>query len=100
MFPPAGAQVYYNDYGEPLGWDMPNYDEPPDPDDWYEQTGWDTEDYYYAAEVWDTCQCGDVEFGACGKDTCRDEYETTDGDMKTEDQWALVRDPSGLDDWY
>ena len=25
MFPPAGAQVYYNEAGEPLGWDGPDY---------------------------------------------------------------------------
>ena len=31
-FPGAGAQVYYNDAGEPLGWDYPSYDEPYDPD--------------------------------------------------------------------
>lgn len=30
-FPIAGAQVYYNEAGEPLGWDYP--DEGPDPDD-------------------------------------------------------------------
>jgi len=23
MFPPAGASVYYNEAGEPLGWDSP-----------------------------------------------------------------------------
>ncbi len=23
MFPPPGAMVYYNDAGEPLGWDSP-----------------------------------------------------------------------------
>lgn len=27
MFPGAGAQVYYNEAGEPLGWDYPSYDE-------------------------------------------------------------------------
>jgi len=29
MFPPAGASVYYNEAGEPLGWDVegePDYD--------------------------------------------------------------------------
>lgn len=26
MFPGAGAQVYYNEAGEPLGWDYPSYD--------------------------------------------------------------------------
>jgi hypothetical protein len=35
-FPGAGAQVYYNDDGEPLGWDYPNYDEPPDVDEYYD----------------------------------------------------------------
>ncbi len=34
MFPGAGAHVYYNEAGEPLGWDYPNYDEPPDVDDY------------------------------------------------------------------
>lgn len=32
MFPGPGAQVYYNDAGEPLGWDYPS-DEPYEPDD-------------------------------------------------------------------
>jgi hypothetical protein len=40
MFPGAGAHVYYNEEGEPLGWDYPDYDpEPPEPDDdddWYD----------------------------------------------------------------
>lgn len=31
-FPGAGAHVYYNEAGEPLGWDYPDYDSPPDPD--------------------------------------------------------------------
>ena len=35
MFPPANAQIYYNEEGEPLGWDIPS-DDPPDPDDFYE----------------------------------------------------------------
>ncbi len=38
-FPGAYAQVYYNEAGEPLGWDYPNYDEPPDPD--FEEEMWD-----------------------------------------------------------
>lgn len=33
MFPGAGASVYYNGAGEPLGWDHPG-DEPYDPDDY------------------------------------------------------------------
>lgn len=28
MFPGAGARVYYNEDGEPLGWDYPSDDEP------------------------------------------------------------------------
>ena len=35
MFPGAGAQVYYNEAGEPLGWDYPSYDEPEDPEEHY-----------------------------------------------------------------
>lgn len=27
MFPGANAQVYYNEDGEPIGWDYPSYDE-------------------------------------------------------------------------
>lgn len=40
-FPGYGAQVYYNEAGEPLGWDYPNYDEPPDVDEYYDR--WDDE---------------------------------------------------------
>lgn len=36
MFPGAGAQIYYNEAGEPTGWDYPQYDEGPDPDDFDE----------------------------------------------------------------
>jgi hypothetical protein len=32
MFPGPNAQVYYNEAGEPLGWDYPS-DEPYEPDD-------------------------------------------------------------------
>lgn len=35
MFPGANAQIYRNDAGEPLGWDTPS-DEPPDPEDFYD----------------------------------------------------------------
>ena len=34
MFPGYGAQIYYNDAGEPLGWDYPDHDAPPDVDDY------------------------------------------------------------------
>lgn len=93
MFPGAGASVYRNEDGEVLGWDYPATDDPYDPDDWYDQTGWEADEFFYAAEVWDTCQCGDDDFGACGKDTCVEEYEVSDGDMKTEAQWDAVRYP-------
>ncbi len=36
MFPGVGAQIYYNEEGEVLGWDYPDRDEPEDPDEWYE----------------------------------------------------------------
>lgn len=39
MFPGAGAQVYYNEAGEPLGWDYPDYDpqyDDPEYDAYYE----------------------------------------------------------------
>lgn len=34
MFPSAGAQVYYNEAGEPTGWDYPDLGGPPDPNDY------------------------------------------------------------------
>lgn len=34
MFPGAGASVYYNEAGEPTGWDYPDLDGPYDPDDY------------------------------------------------------------------
>ncbi len=37
-FPGYGAQIYYNDAGEVLGWDYPSYDEPPDP---WDDDPWD-----------------------------------------------------------
>ncbi len=45
MFPGAGAQVYTNDDGEPLGWDYPS-DDAPDPDDdmWYDDDDWEDDD--------------------------------------------------------
>lgn len=41
MFPGAGAQVYYNEAGEPLGWDYPSSDDPHDPDGWYDSDEYD-----------------------------------------------------------
>jgi hypothetical protein len=40
MFPGAGAQIYYNEAGEPLGWDYPSYDEP-DYDPYDDVEDWD-----------------------------------------------------------
>jgi hypothetical protein len=45
MFPSAGATVYYNDAGEPTGWDNPSYDDPPEHDPY--EYGYD---YSYDAE--------------------------------------------------
>lgn len=33
-FPAAGAQIFYNEAGEVLGWDYPDYDAPIDPDEY------------------------------------------------------------------
>jgi hypothetical protein len=44
MFPNAGAQVYYNEAGEPTGWDNGGYDDGPDPDDFYDDVEDDDED--------------------------------------------------------
>jgi hypothetical protein len=33
VFPGAGAQVYYNEAGEPLGWDYPGEPDPGDAQD-------------------------------------------------------------------
>lgn len=55
MFPGAGAVVYTNEAGEPLGWDYPSYDEPdydPYEEDYdpyeedYEDTEFDNSDPY------------------------------------------------------
>ena len=43
-FPGAGAQVYRNEAGEPIGWDYPYADEPPDPDDYYDGDDWRDEE--------------------------------------------------------
>lgn len=51
MFPGPGAQVYYNDAGEPLGWDYPS---DPDPADAYDDRDAD----YPEVEPF-RCKCGD-----------------------------------------
>lgn len=61
-FPTAGSQVYYNEAGEPLGWDNPARDDGPDPDEFND-----------AADYFDD---GGAEWIIC--DECGEEYE--DGD--------------------
>ena len=46
MFPGPGAQVHYNEAGEPLGWDYPSYDEP-DVGDTYD--AWENDRYAISA---------------------------------------------------
>jgi hypothetical protein len=41
MFPSAGSQVYYNEEGEPLGWDSADYDGPQDAFDAYNDPDYD-----------------------------------------------------------
>lgn len=43
MFPGAGANVYYNEAGEPTGWDCPSFFEP-DYDPYEDMHGPDEED--------------------------------------------------------
>lgn len=47
MFPGANANVYYNEAGEPLGWDYdPPDDDPGDPYDDYDRFDYDDEQAY------------------------------------------------------
>jgi hypothetical protein len=48
-FPGAGAQVYYNEDGEPLGWDYPSDDEPDYGDPYEDEDAWANEDREYNA---------------------------------------------------
>jgi hypothetical protein len=48
-FPGAGAQVYYNEDGEPLGWDYPSDDEPDYGDPYEDEDAWAYEDREYNA---------------------------------------------------
>ncbi len=63
-FPGAGAQIYRNDAGEPLGWDYPGYDEGPDPDDFDPYDNDFDED---GAPDWVECH------------DCGDEFDSLDG---------------------
>ena len=72
-FPTAGAQVYYNEAGEPLGWDQPSYPDTGDEMDWEE------------AEYW--ANGGDqdgTEWVVC--DECGDEFEYGDPEIKKHEQ--------------
>jgi len=44
MFPGAGAEIYRNEAGEPIGWDYPSHDDPYDPDDYLPGDEEDDED--------------------------------------------------------
>ncbi len=63
MFPGPGAQIYYNEAGEPLGWDYPST-EPPEVDD-----------YEPNPEIFDCDICEDY-----GCDTCDPDGEMTNDD--------------------
>lgn len=49
LFPGAGAQVYRNEAGEPIGWDYPDTDPPYD----------DNQDPYQQLDASDYCDCGE-----------------------------------------
>ena len=67
-FPSAGAQIYYNEAGEPTGWDTYlGYGEGPDPDDF------DDLDY-------DEDPDGGPEWVICNE--CGNEYEDGDPEIK------------------
>lgn len=68
-FPGAGAQVYYNEAGEPTGWDYPGYDEGPDRDDFDE-----FDDYDEDSAEWIIC------------DECGYEYEDGDPEIQKHEQ--------------
>ncbi len=57
-FPGAGAQVYYNEAGEPLGWDYPAEDDP----------------YYDPLDNYDTSYATDYKCPICECRIWSDEY--------------------------
>jgi hypothetical protein len=80
MFPGPHAEVFYNEAGEPLGWDYPSY-EPPEPDP-YEEAAADAagEARFETAYEW--------------------AYDQTDGDLDVSDafgDWACQRDQFKLE---
>jgi hypothetical protein len=44
-FPPAGAEIYYNEEGEPTGWDAAPSDDWTDDDDDFDIRDFSDEDY-------------------------------------------------------
>ena len=65
-FPTAGAQVYHNEEGEPLGWDHPTSYPDTDERDWEEEEYWRNGADDEEGTEWVIC------------DECGNEYE--DGD--------------------
>lgn len=51
MFPTAHSVVYYNDAGEPLGWDTPTYDDEPDNEDYLGSSQYDDYLFGFAEEL-------------------------------------------------
>lgn len=64
MFPGAGAQVYYNEAGEPLGWDYPS-----DPSEY----AFDEPDYTYEDDMpfEGCCEAGDYDGPRYGESDTR-----------------------------
>ena len=56
MFPGPGARVYYNEAGEPLGWDYPADPEEHDPYDDYDLHNYDPDEWCDEHEQYD---CGE-----------------------------------------
>jgi hypothetical protein len=78
-FPGAGAQVYYNEDGEPLGWDYPSEPEfAPDDDDLMDR------DQEFE------CKCG-AKFFADDEDAVLDHHEVCE-----EPEWLVSQFPDEL----
>lgn len=78
MFPGAGAVVYYNEAGEPLGWDYPSE---PDPADLYDDRD---EDQTFK------CRCGES-FWMDDEGDVLSHYEVC-----TEPDWLVKQFPDEL----
>lgn len=85
-FPGYNAQVYYNEDGEPLGWDYPSYDDAP------EQDYADSDEIFYVPDedrLWGdeaACRAEDVH----GQDARQNKYGTWSCDWCGEDCTAEV----------